>query len=226
MIKHDVTETNVAIDELMKSTVNPRHRFLLLAYYRHRYLEIAGRYEEIFAPDMTVEQPVYHVHAAGNKVKLVGQDAVKSLYRMWSETNQNIFYAENEQVAVADNFVASTSRLLQQVSGKSLTFNKAMSYLPGFLSAPIVAKVLSMRNLTPDENSVYRCSNYIEMIWPYDDWGRMIGENVWEPDPEKAEIVKLDPSDVLTTAQAAEKLNPLIKPLPSFDEMVLGKKAA
>jgi len=33
----------------------------------------------------------------------------------------------------------------------------------------------------------------------------------------------LDPADVVTTAQAAEKLKPLIKPLPLFDEMVLGK---
>jgi hypothetical protein len=226
MIKHDVTQTNKAIDELLKTTLTPRHRFLLLTYYRHRYLEIAGRYEEIFAPDMTIEHPVYHVHANSIKVKLDGQEAVKSLYRMWSNTNQNIFYAENEQVAVADNYVASTSKLYQQVSGTSLKFNKAMSYLPGFLSAPIVSKVLSMKNLKPDEKSMYLYSNYIEMIWPYDDRGRLIGENVWEPDPDKAEIVKLDPSDVLTSAQAAEKLNPLIKPLPSFDEMVLGRKAA
>ncbi len=226
MIKHDVTKTNVAIDELLKTTLSPRHRFLLLTYYRHRYLELAGRYEEIFAPDMTVEEPLYHVHLASNKLKLAGQNAVKSLYRTWAETNQCIFYAENEQVAVADNYVASTAKLYQQVSGASLKFNKAMSYLPGFLSRPLVAKVLKMKGVTPDENSMYLYSNYIEMIWPYDDRGRMIGENVWEPEPEKAEIIKLDRSDVLTVAQAAEKLNPLIKPLPSFDEMVLARKAA
>ena len=72
MIKHDVTKTNTAIDELLKTTHDPRHRFMLLAYHRHRYLEIAGRYEEIFAPDMTVEEPAYHVHLASNKLKLVG----------------------------------------------------------------------------------------------------------------------------------------------------------
>ncbi|WP_024513267.1 hypothetical protein [Bradyrhizobium sp. ARR65] len=65
-----------------------------------------------------------------------------------------------------------------------------------------------------------------ERIWPYDDRGRLIGEDVWEPDPDRAEIVKLDPADVVTTAQAAEKLQPLIQPLPSFDEMVLGKASA
>ena len=63
MIKHDVTKTNVAVERLLETTTNPRHRFLLMAYYRHRYLEMAGRYEEIFAPEMMVENPTYHLHA-------------------------------------------------------------------------------------------------------------------------------------------------------------------
>jgi hypothetical protein len=50
-----------------------------------------------------------------------------------------------------------------------------------------------------------------------------VGEDVWEPDPDKAEIVKMDPADVITTQEAARLLNPLIWPLPSFDEMVLGR---
>jgi hypothetical protein len=51
MAKYDVTKLNVAIDKLLETTTNSRHRFLLQAYSRHRYLEVAGRYEEIFAPE-------------------------------------------------------------------------------------------------------------------------------------------------------------------------------
>ena len=61
------------------------------------------------------------------------------------------------------------------------------------------------------------------MIWPYDDQGRLIGEDVWEPEPSKSELFKLDPADVLTTEESAKLLAPLIKPLPSFDEAVLGR---
>jgi hypothetical protein len=50
MINHDITKTNIAIERLLETTTNPRHRFLLMAYYRHRYLELAGRYEEILFP--------------------------------------------------------------------------------------------------------------------------------------------------------------------------------
>jgi hypothetical protein len=134
MPKYDVTKLNVAIDKLLAVTTNPRHRFLLQAYSRHRYLEVAGRYEEIFAPDMMAPNPCYHFQAEGMHTRLEGQEAVKSLYRMWAETNQSIFYIENEQVAVADNFVASTMNYHQQLWGKSLTFNKATSYLPGLLA--------------------------------------------------------------------------------------------
>jgi hypothetical protein len=84
--------------------------------------------------------------------------------------------------------------------------------------------VLSRRSTMQDNNSMYLYSNFVEMIWSYDDRGRLIGEDVYEPDPDKADIVKLDPADVVTVAQAAERLMPLIKPLPSFDEMVLSSR--
>ena len=47
MPKFDVTKLNVAIDRLLETTQNPRHRFLLMAYSRHQYLEVGagtGRY--------------------------------------------------------------------------------------------------------------------------------------------------------------------------------------
>ena len=102
MPKFDVTKLNVAIDQLLGTTTYPRHRFLLMAYSRHRYLEVAGRYEEIFAPDMMSMDPQYHFSQGGADIVLSGQDHVKSLYRMWAETNQSIFFIEKEEVAVAE----------------------------------------------------------------------------------------------------------------------------
>jgi hypothetical protein len=42
----------------------------------------------------------------------------------------------------------------------------------------------------------------------------------------KLKLYKLAPEDVLTTEESGKLLAPFIKPLPSFDDMVLGKKAA
>ena len=64
----------------------------------------------------------------------------------------------------------------------------------------------------------------MQMVWPYDDRGRLAGEYQWEPEPSRAEIFKLDPADVLTTEQSGKLLAPLIRPLPSYDETVLGRQ--
>jgi hypothetical protein len=225
MAKYDITKTNLAIEKLLEVTDNPRHRFLLQAYHRHRYLEIAGRYEEIFAPEMMTENPTYHMHADETNATLEG-DQVKSLYRMWAETNQCIFYAVNEEVAVADHFVASIARVHQQVSGKSIKESKLLARLPHAFSERILKKALAKQGFKANDNDMYLYTTVVELVWPYDDRGRLMGEDVWEPAPEKAELIKLDRADVLTVAEAAKLLNPLIKPLPSFDEAVLGKKPA
>ncbi len=71
----DITQTNRAVERLLDVTDNPRHRYLLAAYNRHRYLEMAGRYEELLAPVMTVEHPVYASRLIGRSFMLDGGDA-------------------------------------------------------------------------------------------------------------------------------------------------------
>jgi hypothetical protein len=156
MAKLGITRTNAAIERLLETTENPRHRFLLQAFHRHRYLEIAGRYEEIFAPEMMVARPVYHFHTFGLNSTLEGQDAAKALYRHWAETNQSIMSTEDEQVAVADGFIASYSIGRQQMPGAYLRE-------PG-------------HDVDPAATYVYKAVE--EMIWPYDERGRLIGEDV------------------------------------------------
>ena len=226
--KFDITKLNVAVDRLLEQTDNPRHRFLLMAYGRHRYLEVAGRYKEIFAPDMTVGRPVYHLNVNGSELILRGEDRVKSLYRMWAETHQSIFYVEGEQVAVSDNFVFSVgATVYQQVSGKSVRANKWLARLPKGLSRRLVEMVLDQKHHHSDPDDMYLYKTHgLQMIWPYDDRGRLIGEDVYEPRIDESELIKLDPADVLTTQESGRLLSPLIKPLPAFDEIVRGQASS
>jgi hypothetical protein len=203
--KFDIRRTNDAIDRLLAVTTNPRHRFLLRTFYRHRFLEIAGRYREIFAPDMTVDVPVYHFNYSGIITTLEGAENVQGLYGMWAQTHQSIFYVESEEIAVADHYVASVATAYQQVLGSALAGN----------GIPV-----------DDESAYYLYRTVgVQQIWPYDDRCRLIGEDVYEPRPKEAEVIKLDPADVITSEQAGELLAPFIKPLPSFDRVVLGKVA-
>jgi hypothetical protein len=222
----DITKSLQPIDQLLTITTNPRHRYLLLAYSRHLYLEMSGRYDEVLADDMMVDNPVYNLHALGFNTTISGKDNVRNLYKFWADTNQCVFYGENLQVAVADNFVALTVQAHQQVWGGSILSSKALGLLPKGLSADLLVDMLKLKGMKAEPACMYLYSNFEETIWPYDDRGRLMREDVLEPDPSAAQITKLDPADVLTTAQAAALLSSFIKPLPDFDEYVLGKTPA
>lgn len=196
MTRFDVRKTNVAVERLLAVTDNPRHRYMLEAYNRHRYLEMAGRYQEIFEPDMTVEHPVYRFDYFGQQVTLEGREEVQAVYRGWTETDQCVFYAEGEELAIGDSMIVSRSRLYQQTLGSEL-----------------VAK-----GMDADAGAMYLASALIAMVWPYDERCRMIGEDVWEYDTSGRQFIKLDRADVLTAQQAGELLAPFIVPLPPFDE--------
>jgi hypothetical protein len=183
------------VERLIETTENPRHLYLLHAFNRHRYLEMAGRFEEIFEPDMTVEKPVYHFNLLGQITILEGAEAVKEVYREWSDTAQCIFYAEDEKLAVSDTMVVSTSTLYQQTPGGILAAD----------GAPV------------DPGAMYLMKTVEHMIWPYDERGRLVGEDVWEFDESCREIIPLDPSEVLTVEQSDKLLAPLIKPLPAHN---------
>lgn len=193
MSRFDITQTNIAVERLLAVTENPRHRWLLQAYNRHRYLEMAGRWQEIFAPEMTVEHPVYHFNVFGISTVLDGAEAVQAVYEEWSRTAQCVFYATDEKLAVGDDMIVSTATIYQQTPGQLLVG----------AGAPV------------DPDAHYLVANLEHMIWPYDDEGRLIGEDVWEIDESRRQIIPLDPTEVLTVEMSSKLLEPLIKPLPA-----------
>ncbi len=220
----DITKINVAIDRLLDVTTNPRHRYILMSYARHRALEFSGHYEDVVAEDMMNPHPVYTIRALGVNMLIDGKDEVRALYRNWAETNQCVFYIEDEQIAVADSFVASRLVVYQQIWGGTLVGTKVLSHLPKGLSRELFLEMLKLRKIPLEVDWMYLYRNLEQWFWPYDDRGRLLGEDVFEIDRSVAEIRKLEPSEVLTAARASELLAPIIKRLPDFDEYVLGKK--
>ena len=200
MSRLDITKQNVAVERVLANTDNPRHRYLLQSYLRHRYLESAGRWEEILDPTMTVDVPVYRFCVAGREpFMLHGKDEVGMLYGHWTATDQCVFYVENEQVAVGDHMVVGRGIGYQQTLGSEL----------------------AAAGVDVDPDAMYLKKSQIMMLWPYDDECRLMGEDVWEFDSAEAGLFRLDPADVLTAQQAGELLNPFIKPLPPFDQSLL-----
>jgi len=200
MSRLDITKQNVAVERVLEQTDNPRHRYLLQAYLRHRYLESAGRWEEILDPALTVDVPFYRFSLAGREAfTLEGKEQVGMLYGHWTATDQCVFYVEDEDVAVGDHMVVGRGIGYQQTLGSEL----------------------AAAGLDVDPEAMYLKKSQIMMLWPYDDHCRLVGEDVWEFDSAEAGLFKLDPADVLTAEHAGRLLDPFIKPLPAFDDSML-----
>ena len=200
MSRLDITKQNVAVEAALESSDNPRHRYLLQTYLRHRYLESAGRWREILEPDMTVDHPVYRFSLVSQgRFTLEGKDQVGALYGHWTDTDQCVFYVEDESVAVGDHLIVGRGIGYQQTLGSELAAG----------------------GVDADPAAMYLTRSQICMVWPYDDRGRLLGEDVWEFDDAERAYIKLDPADVLTSEQAGSLLDPFIKALPPFDETMV-----
>jgi hypothetical protein len=55
---------------------------------------------------------------------------------------------------------------------------KVLSHLPHGVADRIMKRALHSKGLHADENAMYLYKTRIEMIWPYDDRGRLVGEDV------------------------------------------------
>jgi acetyltransferase-like isoleucine patch superfamily enzyme len=196
----DITQQNVAVEKVLAVTSNPRHRYLLKAYLRHRYLESAGRWEEILEPELTVEHPYYRFSLISQgRFALDGREEVAALYSHWTATDQCVFYVEDESVAVGDHMIVGRGISYQQTLGAEL----------------------AATGIDADPAAMYLTKSQICMVWTYDDRCRLIGEDVWEFDDNERTHIELDPADVLTARAAGELLDPFIEPLPPFDDSLL-----
>jgi hypothetical protein len=154
---------------------------------------MAGRWQEIFAPEMTVEHPVYHFNVFGIDTVLEGAEAVQAVYAEWARTGQCVFYTDDEKLAVGDNMICSTATIYQQTPGT----------------------VLAEAGAPVDPAAHYLVANVEHMIWPYDDEGRLVGEDVWEIDESARQVIPLDPTEVLDVEMTSKLLDPFILPLPA-----------
>ena len=66
--------------ELYERTTDLLHRAILLNYWRHVHLEGAAMFEEITAPDMMGEDPVYHITWGENPFQVRGRQGVYDFY--------------------------------------------------------------------------------------------------------------------------------------------------
>jgi hypothetical protein len=165
--------------ELLEQTTKPLHRAMLLNFWRHVHLEGAGRFEEIVAPDMMVDEPVYRITWGANPAVITGKEGVVSFYRSVGEA---VLWNSDDFLAVGDWGIADELTFHQIARGADL---RAIGYD------------------VDDPDAIYHVSSRQAFVWPYDSQGRLVGENLYE-DKTSLEIEEVDPSEAITPARVRE----------------------
>ena len=192
MDKPDITTLTAAADALLETTENPRHRQILMNYRRHALLEVSGNWQPILEPAMTVAEPHYRMSFAGVSADLRGAQACAGFYTNLIAGGSQVFWGDDEQIFVSDLGFASEALSHQYLQGA----------------------VLREMGEDVDPACLYVKRVDVMMMWPYDERGRLIGEHVVEAG--RPELIEVTDEQFITPAEAAEKLMPLIRPLPPY----------
>ncbi|WP_330319020.1 hypothetical protein [Streptomyces platensis] len=192
--EHEFRHMFAGLEKQIAQTDNPRHRAILKNYRLHALLEVSGRYEELLAPSMTVEQPHYRIHEGGKSLILDGMAEVVRFYRSLIEANAQVMWVGKQDIAVNDHGFSGELEFFEFVPGAMLGETAMFS---------------SMR-AGDDPGDVYLAKRTLAFYWPYDERCRLIGEHVYE-DSASREFTRVDPADVISPARAAELLAPEIE---------------
>jgi hypothetical protein len=165
--------------ELLEETTKPLHRAILLNFWRHVHLEGAGEYEQIVAPDMMVDEPVYRVTWGANPAVIEGKDGVLAFY---NSVGESVLWHSDDRLAVGDWGVSDEITFHQLARGADL---RAVGYD------------------VEDAGALYHAASRQAFIWPYDDQARLVGEHLYE-DKTSLVIEEVSPQEAITPARVRE----------------------
>ena len=187
-MKRNMTDLTVAADKALTRLTNPLHRKIAANYRLHAMLEVSGRWEEIFAPDMTVGHPFYRIAETSGLIELDGREQVQTFYKSLVETETTVMILDHEELLIDDWGFSSEALYNTYLTGEQAIARCIAGAEPG-------KKYIEQR--------------WVCMMWPYDSEGRMIGERVY-PAPTRV-LVECADEDFLTVEDARSTFGPLIR---------------
>lgn len=183
------------VEDLIDRTENPLHRKILINYRRHGLLEVAGRYDELLRPNMTVEHPHYRVFEGGQAVIIDGMAEVRAFYEQLAALDMLVMWTGKQKIAVGDFGFSGEAEFSQ--------------FVPAAMLGDNVFGDMGSNESGSDDDRWFLVRRTLAFFWPYDEQGRMIGEHVYEDTASKV-VTEVSPDEVITGARAAELLNPII----------------
>lgn len=159
-------------------------------YLHHGAFELSGKWERIFTPEMTIDEPYYEMRTGTDETMILdGEDDVKEFYAIIESENLMAIDDGGHRLFVNDDALAEFASTVE--------FNTGQEILDDGLDHWYADDVE-----IDDPDATYARQSRHGMFWPYTDEGQLIGEMVYQIKP--FEVTKMDPEDVPTLEEVTE----------------------
>jgi len=160
------------VEERLARTEDPRQRGMLATVAAHLRAEAAGDLDGLRAT--LVDQPDYHLWADGHDYGPKGMDAVLGYYGAVVAVKRQILEFDIERIVVDHDSVVTE----------------------GWIHAINLGAVARERGWdVDDDDASYLVSQRVAIFWPFDDEGRMLGEDGYA-NFDRTQVRKLAPEEL------------------------------
>lgn len=161
-----------ALERRMETETDPRRRALLAQVRDHMRTEIKGQLEPLMAT--LTDEPRYHFHGLGFDMGPKGREAVHDFYRDMIEGGGNRFMFDIQRIVVDDHAVVTEGFMRTSTRGADL----------------LASGVTEVEGSPVESDADYIAESLILTVWPADDEGRLIGEDIWFGSPPNSNLRK------------------------------------
>jgi hypothetical protein len=156
MFDFDPTRTYKPIEEKLAGTSNPRHRQMLTMLLQHSRGEVEGDLEAVLGT--LAPHPVYKgVRATGPQPE--GVEQIREFYiNDIFGSGRHIFESNKSRITVDDETIITEGTIRILLWGRDLA---------------------EMGAAVDDQDATYLMTADVLIVWPFDDQGRIIGEESW-----------------------------------------------
>jgi hypothetical protein len=188
-VTHELAAIFSAAEHLIDELDNPHHIAILENYRMHAMLEYCGRFDELLAPEMTVEHPVYRICTPQTGYAVYdGMDEVRNLfYAPIKENGQTVQTKEQEHIAVNDWGFSQEQYVHQHLTGRAAA-----------------AKGHDVDNL----DGYYIENHWTSMYFIYNEEARLIGEHIYHS--PATDLRKVPRKEFYDLGQLRAVLEPMI----------------
>jgi len=163
-----------ALDRRIEIEDDPRRKLLLTRVRDHMRTEITGQLDGLM--DTLTADPAYHFRGLGFDMGPKGRKNVHDFYRDMIAGGGNRFQFDIQRIVVDHDSVVTEGFMRTLTRGEDL----------------IASGVSEVDGEPVDANAKYLSENLILTVWPADEQGQLIGEDIWFGSTPNANLTRIE----------------------------------